>query len=179
MTTKLLIAMLAAGAVAAGTAFATIPDSTGMIHACFTKSGGTLRVIDASVTSCKASETSLEWNVQGIQGDPGEPATGLWAVVDSPSSGPVALDRGSGVVGVAEGTLDNGAVDVFFDRDVDACAFVATVGEHDGFADGEPFSTGSATASFLRVNPTVVRVLTRTADTGAAVDMSFSVAVLC
>ena len=57
---------------AAGVAFATIPDSSGVIHGCYTKSGGSLRVIDASVTSCKSGETELDWNVQGPAGPKGD-----------------------------------------------------------------------------------------------------------
>jgi hypothetical protein len=60
----------------AGTAYATIPDGNGVIHGCYAKSGGTLRVIDASVTNCKTGETALDWNQQGQpgpKGDPGEP----------------------------------------------------------------------------------------------------------
>src|SRR5215467_11162506 len=36
---------------------ATIPDAKGAIHGCYTKSGGTIRVIDDSITSCNADET--------------------------------------------------------------------------------------------------------------------------
>ncbi len=39
-------------------AYATIPDPAGVIHGCYSKSGGTLRVIDDSVTQCKSGETS-------------------------------------------------------------------------------------------------------------------------
>ena len=53
--------------VVAGLAYATIPNS-GVINGCYTKSGGTLRVIDASVTNCTKTETALAWNVQGAQG---------------------------------------------------------------------------------------------------------------
>ena len=53
--------------VVAGVAYATIPNS-GVINGCYTKSGGTLRVIDASVTNCTKTETALAWNVQGAQG---------------------------------------------------------------------------------------------------------------
>src|SRR5207342_1942867 len=35
------------------------------------KSGGSLRVIDATVTNCKAGETSIDWNHQGQPGVPG------------------------------------------------------------------------------------------------------------
>jgi hypothetical protein len=42
--------------VAAGAAYATIPDDQGVIHACYTRSGGALRVIDASVRNCFGAE---------------------------------------------------------------------------------------------------------------------------
>jgi hypothetical protein len=57
----------------AGVAAATIP-SNNVIDACYSRSGGSLRVIDGTVTKCGKSETSLAWNVQGIKGDTG--ATG-------------------------------------------------------------------------------------------------------
>jgi hypothetical protein len=55
----------------AGTAYATIPGGDGVIHSCYAKSGGALRVIDASVTNCKSGETSLNWSQQGLPGPPG------------------------------------------------------------------------------------------------------------
>jgi hypothetical protein len=51
-----------------------------VIYACYTKSGGTLHVIDQSVRNCNPGQTSLSWNVaeqtgaQGPEGPPG--ATG-------------------------------------------------------------------------------------------------------
>lgn len=60
----------------AGIVSATIP-SQNVIDACYTRSGGSLRVIDATVTKCGKQETSLAWNVQGVKGDQGDPgATG-------------------------------------------------------------------------------------------------------
>ena len=56
--------------VAGGVAYATIP-SNGVITGCYTKSGGTLRVIDANVTNCRPSETLLSWNVAGVPGQDG------------------------------------------------------------------------------------------------------------
>jgi hypothetical protein len=56
-----------------GVAYATIPSSDGVISACYTKSGGTLRVIDPTSTKCKTAETSLTWNTHGIPGAPGVP----------------------------------------------------------------------------------------------------------
>jgi hypothetical protein len=69
----LIAAVLFAALVVGGVAYATIPDSGGVIHGCYTKSGGTLRVIDASVTNCKTNEVSLNWSQQGVRGPPGAP----------------------------------------------------------------------------------------------------------
>ena len=52
-------------------AFATIPDSGGVIHGCYKKSGGAVRVIDSSVTSCVSNETALDWNIRGPAGPQG------------------------------------------------------------------------------------------------------------
>jgi hypothetical protein len=76
--TKRGLVAIAAGAallVAAGVAYATIPGPDGVIHGCYARSGGSLRVIDASVTNCKSTETSLDWNVQGPQGPAGPPGS--------------------------------------------------------------------------------------------------------
>ena len=69
------IAALASLALAGGVAYATIPDSQGVIHACYAKSGGALRVVDATVTNCKTAETSLTWNQAGVPGQPGPQGT--------------------------------------------------------------------------------------------------------
>jgi Collagen triple helix repeat (20 copies) len=73
MRRRTIILSLVAGALAVGggIAYATIP-ADGVIHGCYAKSGGALRVIDATVTGCKASETSLDWNVQGPAGPTGQ-----------------------------------------------------------------------------------------------------------
>ena len=59
--------------VGGSVAFATIPGGDGVIHGCYAKSGGALRVFDGSVTTCKATETALDWNVTGPQGPAGPP----------------------------------------------------------------------------------------------------------
>ena len=74
MRRRLLHGAAVAGAVsisAAGIAGAAIPTNN-TIDACYTKSGGTRRVIDSTVTQCKQSETALAWNVQGPKGDQGD-----------------------------------------------------------------------------------------------------------
>jgi hypothetical protein len=75
-----LMAGFTALLVAGGIAYATIPDSSGVIHGCYSKSGGSLRVIDASVTNCKSTETALGWNQSGAPGPPGPPGvTAAWS----------------------------------------------------------------------------------------------------
>ncbi len=60
------------GVAAGGIAYASIPDAGGVIHGCYKKKVGTLRVVDPGAGgTCKASETSLDWSQTGPQGPPG------------------------------------------------------------------------------------------------------------
>ena len=68
------LAIAVAATVGAGVAFAQIPAASGVISACYTKSTGTIRVIDAGGT-CKSSESPLSWNQAGIQGPAGPAGT--------------------------------------------------------------------------------------------------------
>ena len=52
-------------------AFASIPSESGIISGCYKKSGGSLRVIDRSVTNCGRDETLLSWSQTGPQGPAG------------------------------------------------------------------------------------------------------------
>jgi hypothetical protein len=50
-------------ALAVSAAWASIPDGSGTIHACYTNVGGVLRVIDTdNGQTCKRWETPLDWN---------------------------------------------------------------------------------------------------------------------
>jgi hypothetical protein len=62
-----IVAVLAVG----GIAYAMIPDANGVIHSCYKKSGGALRVIDSAVTNCDVNETPLNWNQTGPPGPAG------------------------------------------------------------------------------------------------------------
>lgn len=68
---RYLFVLLAAAAVllVGGIAWATIPDSQGVIHGCY-RPDGTLRVVDEGV-ACRQSETAISWNQQGQSGDRG------------------------------------------------------------------------------------------------------------
>ncbi len=86
LTKPAVVALVIVGAlaVAGGIAYATIPDSSGVIHACYHVNGqgsvdgsGTLRVIDPSSTNkdgsaCKHDEKALDFNQKGPQGDQGQ-----------------------------------------------------------------------------------------------------------
>ncbi len=79
------LAIVGALLVAGGIAYATIPDSSGVIHGCYQKNQGTLRVIDAGTAqTCSSSETALNWSQTGPQGAQGPPGpTGpsdVWSV---------------------------------------------------------------------------------------------------
>jgi hypothetical protein len=56
--TGAVVAAAVLGAVALG----AIPDNGGVIHGCFKTNGGDLRVIDDSTSSCRSSETPLDWS---------------------------------------------------------------------------------------------------------------------
>src|SRR5205823_8256226 len=40
----------------------------GVIHGCYNRSGGGLRVIDSATTNCKSVEQPIDWGVQGPLG---------------------------------------------------------------------------------------------------------------
>ena len=73
-TGKRLLALVCgtcAAVAAAGAAFATIPDSGGVIHSCYSKATGTWRPVDYPAEKCKTGETQLNFNQTGQQGPVG------------------------------------------------------------------------------------------------------------
>ena len=59
--------------VVGGIAYANIPDAGGVIHGCYQKNQGTLRVIDTEKSqTCSSSEAQLNWSQTGPQGIQGE-----------------------------------------------------------------------------------------------------------
>jgi hypothetical protein len=64
------------GAIAAGIAYATIPDASGVIHSCYKKDTGNMRVINTASRiknnrSCTGDEAALNFNRTGPPGPPG------------------------------------------------------------------------------------------------------------
>ena len=123
---RLLVATGAIAALALGAgaiAYATIPDASGVIHGCYMKSGGSLRVFDPSATSCKSGETELDWNVQGPAGVPGPTgATGPAGTAGSTgATGPTGATGSTGAAGsaVAYAHVDSdGTVDTSRSRNI-------------------------------------------------------------
>lgn len=69
MSKKIVAVCATAGVAAAvlgGVAAASIPDGAGVIHACYTRSSGALRIADTAL--CTSKETALSWNNVGPAG---------------------------------------------------------------------------------------------------------------
>lgn len=73
MKRKLVVALAAASLVGIGAvAYASIPDSGGVIHGCYSNLTGALKVIDTSAgQSCNGIQTPLNWNQTGPAGPQG------------------------------------------------------------------------------------------------------------
>jgi hypothetical protein len=108
--------VIAAGAVlvASAVATATIPDAAGVIHGCYKKGSGALRVIDDATSACATNETSLNWNVQGqpgVQGPPGQAGvTGLEVVVAESEFDSSTLALATAVCPAGKKVIGGGAV---------------------------------------------------------------------
>ena len=62
-----IVASIALFVGVGGVAFAAIPDSEGVIHACYQNETGNLRVVESD-TDCRPFETVLDWNQEGPVG---------------------------------------------------------------------------------------------------------------
>jgi hypothetical protein len=64
--------------VGVGFAVASIPDSSGVFHACYKKHNGQLRLVE-SASSCRPSEKATSWSQTGPPGPPGTPGSSFLA----------------------------------------------------------------------------------------------------
>jgi len=79
-----VLSAIVVGALTAGVSYASIPDGSGVIHGCYSKTG-VLKVIDtAKVSSCPKGTTSLNWNQTG----PAGPASSTSSMSTSPPIAP-------------------------------------------------------------------------------------------
>jgi hypothetical protein len=99
-----LVAVAGLACLAAGAAFATIPDSNGVIHACY-KSGGQLRVIDPDTGSCGSNETALSWSVQGPPG-----LTGLEVIEAESATSSETLQTATAICPAGKTVIGGGGV---------------------------------------------------------------------
>ena len=84
-----------------GAAEAAIPDSSGVIHGCYSNTGQ-LSVIDSSNASCGAGQTALNWNQRGQTGPSGSAgATGATGTGASGPKGPAGARGAAGAKGAA------------------------------------------------------------------------------
>jgi Collagen triple helix repeat (20 copies) len=93
--------LLTAGALlalAGGIAYATIPDTNGVIHSCYSQSLGTWRPIDYPTQKCKSGETQLDFNQKGPQGSVG-PAGPQGPKGDTGPAGPAGPAGQDGAAG--------------------------------------------------------------------------------
>jgi hypothetical protein len=75
----LFLAVISLLIASASVAYAAVPDTAGVIHGCITTRTGALRVIDTEAspagTCSSGKERPITWNVQGVQGAPGQRGT--------------------------------------------------------------------------------------------------------
>jgi hypothetical protein len=105
----MFMAGAAFGLGAGGVALATIPGGDGVIHSCYSNTGG-LRVIDAAAGGCRSNETALSWNQQGPAGAPGPagPSGPAGPKGDTGPAGPAGPKGDAGPIGPAGPKGDTG-----------------------------------------------------------------------
>lgn len=87
-----IVAIVAVFVAASGLAVAAIPSRNGVIHACYKKTGGALRVVSGG--KCAKGSRALAWNQRGLTG--GRGATG-----PPGSTGPQGTPGAKGDAGTA------------------------------------------------------------------------------
>src|SRR5215831_13289598 len=96
------LGILVGALVAGGAAYASIPDSSGVIHGCYQKNSGNLRVVDPSTDTCLPSEVGLNWSQTGPTGPTGpKGATGATGQTgQTGAAGATGATGPAGIVGV-------------------------------------------------------------------------------
>src|SRR3954452_17578706 len=102
--TKLLLVVVLGAAVfgVVSAVQAAIPNSTGVIHGCYQKNVGNLRVIDPSAGGkCRPPEIAIQWSQTGPQGPVGPqgPAGPQGPKGDTGATGPQGAKGDTGATG--------------------------------------------------------------------------------
>ena len=77
---SMVVALVALVVAAGGVTYAAIPDSSGVIHGCYSKAQGAVRVIDTESNppgKCKSNETALSWQGTPAPGSGDRVVSGL------------------------------------------------------------------------------------------------------
>src|SRR6476646_10574416 len=104
---RLVLLVVTLFALAAGIAYATIADGSGVIHGCYKTQNGQLRVVPAG-ESCLSSEQAIQWNQGGPTGPQGPPGD-KGPVGDKGPTGDQGSVGDKGAVGDKGPTGDTGA----------------------------------------------------------------------
>jgi hypothetical protein len=93
---RLALVVVVLGLVGGGLAYATIPDSGGVIHGCYSPNGANapngaqLNIINSDSASCSKGQKEITWNQTGPQGEAGEAVAfagvGLFGAVNAATS---------------------------------------------------------------------------------------------
>jgi hypothetical protein len=181
---------IVAGLVGGGIAYASIPDSNGVIHGCYKTQNGQLRVINTPGQSCNPSENALNWNQTGPAGPaggqgpagPAGPRGATGATGPSGSSirawGQISgneplVQRGVGITGVYR--YSTGQYCVFVDPSIDLSTAVALVSPWT-FSPGSGFSV-TAQAGGCTVSGLGTGVYVATWGYSGFIDGRFTIAV--
>jgi hypothetical protein len=97
-------AVAATFALACAIAYAAIPEPGGVIHGCYLKTNGALRVIDSSSTKCSPLEIAISWNQVGREGPAGPAGPGGPTGPASPPAA-AAASRGQTSSSAASNTI--------------------------------------------------------------------------
>lgn len=188
--------LIATAAISLGAMLASAsPAGAATIYACVKKNGA-VRIVGRT-TRCRSREKKLGWNSSGPagakgttgekgatgtkgatgpkgetggKGETGPAATTLWAVVES--NGNLAR-HGTGVV--SAGSISAGQYSVTFNRNVQSCAYIATIG---GATTSAP-PPGEIVVASLEPTSVLVQTFELTATPPLAAAEPFHLAVFC
>ena len=104
--TSAAVGAVVAITLAAGIAWATIPSAGGLIHGCYRKTTGQLRVVE-NPGACGATELSSSWSQTGPQGPQG-PKGDKGDTGDTGPTGPRGPEGPPGVQGLKGDAGDTG-----------------------------------------------------------------------
>ena len=162
LRTLVLLTATAGLVVGVGIATGAIPDGGGVIHGCYQKNNGQLRVIDPGQgDACRPSETPLNWSQQGPQGAAGpQGATGPQGTTGP--AGPTGSQGAPGDTGATGpqgppgpgatiwfGESDNGAIVISNGHVVFGPATGHTAGSGEYFIDLDKGVTGCGVVASL------------------------------